>query len=107
VRLVGEIGKPIAQVAPDLGINAGTLGNQVNADTQRRDHDAGVLIEDESIAELAARSLPRHDQSRRVPDDRMRPPGPAGPVAPRPAGTRVALELPAGFCGGGCRRGLA
>jgi len=27
VRLVGEIGKPIAQVARDLGINAGTLGN--------------------------------------------------------------------------------
>jgi len=29
----------------------------VNADTQRRDDDAGVLIEDESIAELA-RSQP-------------------------------------------------
>ena len=29
VRLVRETGKPIAQVARDLGINAGTLGNWV------------------------------------------------------------------------------
>jgi transposase-like protein len=27
VRLVRETGKPIAQIARDLGINAGTLGN--------------------------------------------------------------------------------
>ena len=27
VRLVRETGKPIAEVAPDLGINAGTWGN--------------------------------------------------------------------------------
>ena len=36
VRLVRETGKPIAQVAKDLGINAGTLGNWVNADRRRR-----------------------------------------------------------------------
>ena len=29
VRIVRESGKPIAQVARDLGINAGTLGNWV------------------------------------------------------------------------------
>ena len=29
VRLVRETGKPIAQVARELGINAGTLGNWV------------------------------------------------------------------------------
>ena len=31
VRLVRETGKPIAQVARDLGVNEGTLGNWVNA----------------------------------------------------------------------------
>jgi len=51
VRLVRETGKPIAQVARDLGINAGTLGNWVNAD-QRRHGTDGALGEDER-AELA------------------------------------------------------
>src|SRR2546429_6165146 len=52
VRLVGETGKPIAQVARDLGINEGTLGNWVNADRRRRDGGDGALSEDER-AELA------------------------------------------------------
>ncbi|MCT2176060.1 transposase, partial [Dietzia cinnamea] len=30
VRIVEETGKPIAQIARDLGVNAGTLGNWVN-----------------------------------------------------------------------------
>jgi len=47
VRLVRETGKPIAQVARDLGINEGTLGNWVNADQRRRDGGDGVLSEDE------------------------------------------------------------
>ena len=37
VRLVRETGKPIAQVARDLGINPGTLGNWVDADRRERD----------------------------------------------------------------------
>jgi transposase len=39
VRLVRETGKPIAQVARDLGINSGTLGNWVDADRRRRGED--------------------------------------------------------------------
>jgi transposase len=52
VRLVRETGKPIAQVARDLGINEGTLGNWVNLDRRRRGEGDGALGEDER-AELA------------------------------------------------------
>jgi transposase len=52
VRLVRETGRPIAQVARDLGINEGTLGNWVNADKRRRGDGNGALSEDER-AELA------------------------------------------------------
>jgi transposase len=47
VRLVRETGKPIAQVARDLGVNEGTLGNWVNADKRRRGDGSGALGEDE------------------------------------------------------------
>lgn len=52
VRLVRETGKPVAQVARDLGINEGTLGNWVNADKRRRGDGTGVLDEDERAARL-------------------------------------------------------
>ena len=52
VRIVRETGKPIAQVARDLGINEGTLGNWVNAGKRRRGDGTGALSEDER-AELA------------------------------------------------------
>jgi transposase len=47
VRLVRETGKPVAQVARDLGINEGTLGNWVDRDRRRRDGGDGQLTEDE------------------------------------------------------------
>src|SRR3954454_13612791 len=53
VRLVFETGKPIAQVARDLGVNEGTLGNWVTAARRQRDGGDGPLSEDER-AELAA-----------------------------------------------------
>jgi transposase len=52
VRLVRETGRPIAQVARDLGINEGTLANWVNADRRSRGEADGALGEDER-AELA------------------------------------------------------
>src|SRR5580692_8883718 len=52
VRLVRETGRPVAQVAKDLGINEGTLGNWVNADKRRRGDGNETLSEDER-AELA------------------------------------------------------
>jgi len=52
VRLVRETGKPIAQVARDLGISAGTLGNWVDADKRRRGEGGGVL------ARVSGRSWP-------------------------------------------------
>ena len=52
VRIVRETSKSIAQVARDLGIIEGTLGNWVNADKRRRGEGGGVLSED-GRAELA------------------------------------------------------
>ena len=47
VRVVRETGKPIAQVARDLGINEGTLGNWVNKDLNARRPGDGGLSESE------------------------------------------------------------
>jgi transposase len=46
VRIVRETGKPIAQVARELGINEGTLGNWCAKDRAVRD-GGGALTEDE------------------------------------------------------------
>ncbi len=45
VRIVRETGKPIAQVARELGINAGTLGNWVSQERRTREGGNGVLSE--------------------------------------------------------------
>ena len=52
VRIVRETGRPIAEVARELGINAGTLGNWVAKDRAARGDDRSRLSEDER-AELA------------------------------------------------------
>ena len=49
-RIVRESSKPLAQVARDLGVNEGTLGNWVNLDRQAREGTAGLSTND--IAEL-------------------------------------------------------
>src|SRR6266487_4429669 len=43
VRIVRETGKPIAQVARELGINEGTLGNWVATDRRARKGGKGAL----------------------------------------------------------------
>jgi transposase len=45
VRLVFETGKPIAQVARELGVNDGTLGNWVAKARRERDGEDAVLRE--------------------------------------------------------------
>jgi transposase len=47
VRLVLETGKPIAQVARELGINDGTLGNWVAKQRRADQQGNGALTEDE------------------------------------------------------------
>jgi transposase len=51
VRIVRETGRPIARVARDLGVNAGTLSNWVGIDRRRRERGDGRVNESEQ-AEL-------------------------------------------------------
>jgi transposase-like protein len=50
VRIVRDTGKPIAQVARDLGVNAGTLSNWVAKDRAEREGTQGLSTGD--VAEL-------------------------------------------------------
>jgi transposase-like protein len=46
VRIVRETGKPIAQVARDLGINDGTLGHWYAQDRAEREGASGLSVDD-------------------------------------------------------------
>ena len=47
VQLVVESGRPIAQVARELGVNEGTLGNWCALERRKRDQGGAALREDE------------------------------------------------------------
>jgi transposase len=55
VRLVRETGKPIAHIARELGVNAGTLENWVSKDRRRREGVDGSLTEHERAELLRLR----------------------------------------------------
>ena len=50
IRIVNETGRPIAQVARELGVNEGTLGNWVARDREKRQNTDGLSTGD--IGEL-------------------------------------------------------
>ena len=55
VRIVEETGKPIAQVARDLGVNEGTLGNWVQRARAEREGTQGLSKDDiEELRRLRA-----------------------------------------------------
>ena len=55
VRIVRESGKSVAQVARDLGVNEGTLGNWVNRARETREGRDGLSTDDfEELKRLRA-----------------------------------------------------
>jgi transposase len=55
VRIVRETGKPVAQVARDLGIHEGTLGNWVNKDRAERGETEGLTVDERARLEQLER----------------------------------------------------
>src|SRR5688500_8950456 len=65
VRIVEETGKPIAQVARDLGVNEGTLGNWVARAREVRDGTQGLSSGDvEELKRLRAEKRRAADGAR-------------------------------------------
>ncbi|MGW7605246.1 transposase [Streptomyces antimycoticus] len=99
MRIVTETGKPIAQVAQDLGINETTLASWVSR--ARRASGATAAGESEELARLRRENAPqavRVDETR----DQAGRAGRADPLLLRPLRPDIRLaEDHAGFVGGG------
>lgn len=52
-RWSARLGKPIAEVARNLGVNGGTLGNWVTAERRRRGEQRPDQVNESELAELA------------------------------------------------------
>ena len=57
VRIVRETGKPVAQVAKDLGIHEGTLGNWVKKDRAARGETEGLSGDERAELERLRRQV--------------------------------------------------
>lgn len=64
VRIVRRTNKPIAQVAGDLGIHPGTLGNWVKKDRIERGESEGLTVDERA----RLNQLKHENAERRTPD---------------------------------------
>jgi transposase-like protein len=101
VRIVRESGRPIAQVARELGINDGTLGNWVVKDRQAREGGDGRLSPGER-AEL--NQLHKENAELLIERDVLKRSVALWPGSSRPRGSSTASRIRSRVGRRGCRR---
>jgi transposase len=86
VRIVREIGRPIAQIARELGINSGTLGNWVAKEQAERD-GGGLSVDDAAELKRLRGEVAELRMERDVLIGRLWPGGPGWPIRRERRGT--------------------